>query len=155
MREEHYRDLLRSADHPKCGDWPPGFDRDAAEARFLRLAERIEQVVDRPCYVETGAGLQDSAFHGQVLLPTDLWNADGDGDGIFVRASNFGNLATIACDSAHVPEEYLRLLAAVLTSMGYEYVPEEILWEPYDGEFSWPCDDGRAHPWWDRYFNCM
>ncbi|MDQ7824216.1 MAG: hypothetical protein RDV48_15545 [Candidatus Eremiobacteraeota bacterium] len=150
MTREQYLDLLRNADNPDSGEYPPGFDREGAEKKFIKLAGKVEELLATKCFSETGVYIQDASFHGEIVVPREFWNADGDG--IFIRVSNFGGFATVGCYSAEVPEKHLSLLIPVLEEMGYVYIPENILYELYTGGLPFR-EQGAS--WWLRYFDYL
>ena len=131
-------------------EWPPGFDSEATERRFLAFATALERACGLRLDVETGAAIQDASFLGQVFLRGPLLQKElGREETFLLRISNWGEMATISDEAALHPAA-LRRIKAVLGQFGYVYIPPRVLALPYTGEN--PGVTGIA-TWWIRYFD--
>jgi hypothetical protein len=86
---------------------------------------------------------------------------------LVIVVSNFGGLAVVAAENPGVwtQEEFTELLHpddaqriyTALDDLGYTVVPEEPLWEEYDGKAGlrrYP-SDGSPPTWWIRFFDYL
>ena len=153
-------ELLRSLDDPEHLEFPAGYDRVKVRGQFDQLTDRLGGAFSCACTVDHP---EDASFHGRIEIPAE---ATSTGSQLVITVSNFGGLAVVAVDNPGVwsREEFTELLHpddaeriyAALDSLGYTVVPEEPLWQPYDGS-------GRlrqlhpAHPptWWIRFFDYL
>lgn len=148
--EDEYLALLAAADDPVRGERPVGFDRAVAEARLARLAEALDAALGGGCVL--CGDVQDASFLGDVVLPRAFFGPDGDP--MMVRVSNFGDFATITCASVEAPAPLVATVGPVLASLGYRFVPDDVLARPYTGAF--PLSDRPRHPsWWFRFFDYL
>jgi hypothetical protein len=135
--------LLAMHDHPTIWEYPPGFDYEAASAKFATFVAALTEGLGRPLKVETGSLIQDASFHSQAFLPLP------SDEPVLIRFSNFGDMATVS-DEELVPEVALKLVTELLKRHGYAYVPAAILNAPYSGTN--PGVTGIS-TWWIRYFD--
>lgn len=138
-----YAQLLASHDHPTHWEHPPGFDYQAAVARFVRFVADLSTALGQPVPSETGVHIQDASFHSQAFLPLP-----GGRQGI-IRFSNFGDMATVD-DSEPLPEATMALVEELLARHGYTYIPAHVLDVDYTGNN--PGVTG-IQSWWIRYFD--
>lgn len=136
------RELLETYDDPVYAEQPPGFDRLGAEADFLVLVKALEAALGRELKAETADHIQDASFHGQVFVP-------GDGGMVFLRCSNFGRMATVGPER-YLSSDELATIRAVLETLSYVFVPDDLLMQPYTGPN--PGVTGIKN-WYHRYFD--
>lgn len=147
---EHPLTLLQELDDSVRWEFPPGYDYDAAEQRFLAFARDLEQACGIPLKPETGATVQDASFLGQIFLHGWMVQAPITlPDTALLRVSNWGNLATVS-DEALIHPEALARIKATLRQHGYDYIPPSVLKLPYTGKNGGVT--GIA-TWWIRYFD--
>jgi len=139
--------LLEDLDDPVRAEAPPRWDRRAAETTFVALAQTLEQRLGYRCAYETGAFIQDASFHGQLRLPRELLT---DEYIVQLRASNFGNLATIYDDDTVVKQGARATIVSTLAEFGYIYIPIDVLNIPYTGRN--PGVSG-FRTWGERFFD--
>src|SRR4051812_46138479 len=106
-----YAQLLAAHDHPTRWEYPPGFDYNAAIARFGRFVADLSAALGVPVPSETGAHVQDASFHSQAFLPLP-----GGLQGL-IRFSNFGDMATVG-DSQSVPDATMTMVLELLAKYG-------------------------------------
>jgi hypothetical protein len=146
--------LLRSLDDPHGLEFPTGYDNQRERARFEQLAQRLGAAFGGTCDVDRH--VQDASLHGRIEVPAAF---TATGSRLVVSNSNFGGLAVLAVDNPGVwtDEEAAELLhlddgsriGDALADLGHVLIPEEPLWQPYDG--AWP----DVRNWWDRYFDYL
>ncbi|MEU7823418.1 hypothetical protein [Catellatospora sp. NPDC049133] len=146
--------LLRSLDDPQGLEFPTGYDGRRERARFEQLAQRLDAAFGGACEVDRH--VQVASLHGRIEVPAAL---TATGSRLVVSISNFGGMAVLAVDNPGVwtDEEAAELLHSddggrigdALASLGYVLIPEEPLWQRYDG--AWP----RVQSWWDRFFDYL
>jgi hypothetical protein len=145
---EDVSDYMRMLEaHDDAEDWyyPPDFDYEAAERRFLDFAQEFQMAFGVYCIVESGSSIQDASFLGQIYLPKDHFNRPEQAtDPISVRVSNWGDMATVSDDSA-LKSELLERIKALLQQFGYVYIPPSVLVQPHP---RYP-----KTSWWIRYFD--
>jgi len=139
--------LLEDLDDPVRAEAPPRWDRRAAEAIFVALAQALEQRLGYQCAYETGSSIQDASFHGQLRLPRELLM---DEYIVQLRASNFGHLATIYDDDIVVKQDARATIVSTLEEFGYIYIPSDVLNTPYTGRN--PGVSG-SRTWGERFFD--
>ncbi|WP_229069758.1 hypothetical protein [Actinoplanes sp. DH11] len=148
------RELLLSLDDPVHHQFPAGFDSRQAEAAFHRLAERLTKDFGA---CDFGDHMEDASQHGSLRIPASV---TASGHRLVITVSNFGNLAVLSLDDPNEwsdeeaaemlhPDDDRRIRAA-LGDLGYRLVPEEPLWESYDGNAP-----GAFPYWWDRFFGYL
>lgn len=142
MSDDH-AELLRRYDDPLHWEYPVDFDYEEAIRRFRQFAVELESHWGKPLPIESDGAIQDASFHSQIKIPL------ADGNIVFVRFSNFGNMATFTEDIA-VPEDLKTLLISLLEKRGYVYMPAPILDQRYSGIN--PGVSGIS-TWWIRYFD--
>jgi hypothetical protein len=141
MRElDQLEGLLQRLDEGEPRDRPTTFDYDSVSARFHEVRRALEAEFRTDLRFETGAKIQDAAFHSYVALPSPLGPAS-------VRFSNFGDLTSIWSDEKTVPPEILVRAIGVLERHGYVYVPFSLLERPFTQ------DDPNIRDWWTRFFD--
>mgnify|MGYP001035425781 CR=1 FL=1 len=138
-----YAQLLAQHDHPIYWECPPGFDHEAAIARFARFLAALSAVLGESIPSETGCHIQDASFHSQAFLPL------ASGQRGLIRFSDFGDMATI-CDDVPIPEPTMKAVLEQLARHGYVYVPATVLHAPYTGGN--PGVTGISS-WWIRFFD--
>jgi hypothetical protein len=154
-------DLLRSLDDPEHLDFPAGFNRDETGDRFGQLVDRLDTAFS--CACEADGHVQDASYHGRIEIPAA---ATATGTRLVIVVSNFGGLAVVAADNPGVwtQEEFTELLHpddaqriyTALDDLGYTVVPEEPLWQTYDGNGPLPLSYHTHLPtWWIRFFDYL
>lgn len=145
-----YMDLLRRHDDPTHWDLPDNFDYESARARVEKFAAALASAFGflrrlgsgQHLELETGSLIQDASFHSQILIPIPQPG---------IRFSNFGDMVSV-WDEKSVSPELLQTIRNLCDQLGYVYVPEDILKQPYTG--SNPGVSGIPD-WWTRYFNWL
>lgn len=137
-----YAQLLAQHDDPTHWEYPPGFDYQAATARFAKFVEALSVAIGEAVESETGAYIQDASFHSQAFPPLP-----GGRRGL-IRFSNFGDMVTID-DGETLPEPTLSMVLEMLAQYGYTYVPAAVLEAPYTGS------NPDIRSWWIRYFDWL
>jgi len=174
--DQRILDLLRALDGlpgPDHLEFPDGFDYERAEARAVRLTERLTEELGRPC---SNGRTQDASYYFTVGIPPRSADA---GEWTGVRLSNYGDLAVVttplpdshgdldeAVADGALSEEDRRRIEATLSELGLELVPLRLLHRLYDGVtwladdvpgavvMSWPPHTGKA-TWWTRFFEYL
>ncbi|MGI5238589.1 hypothetical protein [Dactylosporangium sp. CA-139066] len=150
--------LLHALDDRDHVEIPDGYDHRRTRDRFERLAQRLDADFGCQCHVDRD--VQDASLHGRIDIAASV---TATGRPLVVSVSNFGSLAVLSVDNPGVwtDTEATELLhtddadrvQTALADLGYILIPEEPLWEPYDGV----CDPGIFAPseatWWIRYFD--
>jgi hypothetical protein len=164
---EEALELLRRLDDPRFTERPKGFDERAAATRFKELLARLNQTFNCEVASESWPDIQDASYYGQAKIPTGSTETGAD---IAVRVSNFGNLAVYALELLGAYDDAERELLmserdrdrveTALADCGYVALPEDILWEPYDGANQGLLDHharaGYEQPtWFLRYFGFL
>ena len=116
------------------------------------------------CACESWGHVEDASFHDRVEIPAA---ATATGMRLVIVVSNFGGLAVVAAENPGVwtREEFTELLHpddaqriyTALDDLGYTVVPEEPLWEEYDGDSPlrrYP-SEGSPPTWWIRFFDYL
>lgn len=145
--ETRYSVLMHTSDDSECGEMPPGWDGIAARKKFSRLVSALEQRLN--CRLEQDKQIEDAGHHGAAFLPPQLLAEDYTTS---IRASNFGNLATIWDEGTVVQMPYLKIIWQALEEFGYVYVPSNVLHRPYDGRNPY-IRSGSL--WGDRFFDYL
>ncbi|MFU8873021.1 hypothetical protein [Micromonospora sp. SL4-19] len=147
--------LLHSLDDPNHLEFPANYDHRRARTRFNHLAERLDR--DFGCQCDVDRHVQDASFHGRIDIPAA---ATTTGERLVIVISNFGDLAVLAVENPGVwddeeaaqvlhPDDTSRIHKA-LDDLGYTLIPEEPLWNRYDGV----CGPAIS-TWWVRYFDYL
>ena len=152
MEREQYLELLNKIDDPLYGEWPGGWNKtfyDAAEAKFLKLAEEIQQALGERCAIEYGNLIQDASFHGQLDVPESCLTQQYV---VSLRVSNFGSLATLYDADDVLKAECLNKIKSAVKRNGYTYLPSWVLREAYPVR-----NEGITgmHNWGHRYFDYL
>jgi hypothetical protein len=161
---EEALELLRRFDDPRFAERPEGFDERAAAARFTELLARLNQTFNREVASESWPGVQDASYYGQARIPAGSTETGAD---IQLCVSNFGNLAVYALEGLGEYSDAERELLmserdsdrveTALADSGYVALPEDLLWEPYDGANRWLRDfyarQAARLTWFIRFFN--
>jgi hypothetical protein len=155
--EETYLQLLREIDDRESWEFPRGFDYEAAERHFLEFVRELERACGLRLNAETGASIQDAAFHGQIFLRGWIVQRElAPHETVLLRVSNWGNLATLSEEAVIHPAAFARIRATLVT-FGYRYVPPAVLALPYSGSarpYTGAELDGTAGTtWWIRFFD--
>lgn len=129
MEEEEYLALLQRVDDPVGGEFPLGYDKRGAVEKFGALVALLQARLG--CLLEEEHYIQDAAHHGAAYLPYDLLTEEYR---ISVRASNFGNMATLWDEESVVLPPYYSVMRATIEELGYIYVPSAVLHLPYTGK---------------------
>lgn len=158
---ERLWDLLRSLDDADHLEFPADFDFVRTRSRFDQLAARLDTAFN--CTSQVDRHVEDASYHARIEIPSA---ATATRLVIVIVVSNFGNLAVVAVDNPGVwtQEEFTELLHrddaeriyAALDDLDYIVVPEEPLWNDYDGNSNLRqlSPDHRA-TWWIRYFDYL
>jgi hypothetical protein len=161
---EEALELLRRFDDPRFTERPEGFDERAAATRFLDLLARLNQTFNCEVASESWPIVQDCSFYGQARIPASSTETGAD---IALRVSNFGNLAVYALELLGAYDDAERellmterdrdLVETDLADSGYVALPEDVLWEPYDGANQSLRDFYARQPdqatWFIRFFD--
>nr|AGS49731.1 hypothetical protein [uncultured bacterium esnapd14] len=152
--------LLRSLDDPHHLEFPANYHHRRERARFEQLAQRLD--TDFGCQCDVDRHVQDASLHGRIDIPA---SATATGHPLVVLVSNFGGLAVLAVDNPGVwtDAEATELLhttdrdrvSAALGALGYTLIPEEPLWQTYDGTWEPAVFSPSAGTWWNRYFDYL
>jgi hypothetical protein len=122
-----YIAFFKAHDDPVYSEEPPSFDRDAAEARFTKMATAIVREFPGSRF-ETGVEIQDASFHGQVFVTSS-------GKSALIRVSNFGGFVTFfGGDYDGLGTDTRDKLLVTFAEIGYTFIPPDVLLAPYDGE---------------------
>lgn len=153
--------LLRSLDDPNHLEHPVGFDVVETRDRFDHLVDRLDAEFDCTCLADRH--VEDASLHARVDVPAE---ATITGRPLVVCVSNFGDLAVVSISNPGAwsqaefedrlaPQDAERVYGA-LDALEYVVVPEEPLWEDYDGP-SRIAEIGSASrvTWWTRYFDYL
>jgi hypothetical protein len=152
--------MLHGLDESQTLEVPDGYDFGRERDRFNRLAQHLDTAFSCVCRVDRD--VQDASLHGRIEIPA---SATLTGHPLVVNISNFGGLAVLAVDNPGIwtdaetatllhPADAHRVETA-LAGLGYTLIPEELLWQPYDGA-SDPARFGRSEvTWWNRYFDYL
>ena len=121
-----YLQLLKTHDDPRNSEQPRGFDRDAAEARFTKMAEEIIAAFPGSRF-ETGMEIQDASFHGQMFIASAGRFAP-------VRVSSLGGFVAFCGDDDDcLTAEARGGLLGTFAAHGYTFIPQDVLSAAYDG----------------------
>ncbi|MCA9108285.1 MAG: hypothetical protein KDA83_22975, partial [Planctomycetales bacterium] len=63
--------MLELHDDPVNWEYPPGFDYDAEQKRFLEYANAFGTTLHLNPKAETGICIQDASFHSQLMFAVD------------------------------------------------------------------------------------
>lgn len=160
LNDPQLSQLLHALDDPDNLEFPPDYDHRRTRARFEQLVQRLN--ADFDCQSRVDRDVQDASLHGRIDIPA---TGATTGRPLVVNISNFGDLAVLSVDNPGVwtdaeaaallhPDDAQRVQIA-LTGLGYTVIPEEPLWEPYDGICD-PAVFGPSEPtWWIRYFDYL
>jgi hypothetical protein len=149
------RALLRRLDERRHVEFPSGYHHRRERERFEQLVERVQ--ADFRCVCAVDRDVQDASYHGALRIPAE---ATATGSFLTLKISNFGAMAVLCLEvpGCYDAEETATLLderdsarvAVALTDLGYVQVPEEVLWEDYDGPHA-----AWIESWWIRYFDYL
>jgi hypothetical protein len=152
--------LLHALDDPTGLEVPAGYDHRRVRGGFEQLARRLN--ADFKCECDVDRDVQDASLHGRIDVPAA---ATATGSPLILSVSNFGDLAVLSVDNPGVwtDAEAADLLQsrdvdrvrAALVDLGYTLVPEEPLWERYDGVWDPSVFGPSEATWWDRYFSYL
>jgi hypothetical protein len=151
--------LLRVLDDPGHVRFPADYRQSRVREQFGGLVQRLDADFGCPCDVDHH--VEDASLHGRIEIPEE---ATATRRRLVISVSNFGALAVLAVDNPGVwtdaeaaallhPDDARRVHGA-LADLGYTLVPEETLWNRYDGACS-PKIFGPNATWWDRYFGYL
>jgi len=147
MSDDEFLKLLRAHDDPDYSEAPPGFDRAAAESRFVEFAIQLISALGVECAFESGLMIQDASHHGDIRLPESLLM---ESSALGVRVSNFGRFCTVYNDDSVVKPDILATIQRVASEHGYVYIPSRVLEIPYDGENT---GVSGFRDWGERFFD--
>ena len=162
MPGQRLRDLLRALDDPAHLEHPADYTHAAARARFNALAAALDEAFQ--CRCEVDREVQDASFHGRIDVPGE---ATRTGAALILVISNFGPMVVCALENPgmHDDEETDALVDShdagkvrvALAEQGYLLVPEEPLWQPYDGPGRLRGGDQSPHlpSWYERFFDYL
>lgn len=152
--------LLHALDDPNGLEFPAGYGRRRTRGRFEQLVRRLNADFECECHVDRD--VQDASLHGRVDVPAA---ATATGRPLIVSISNFGDLAVLSVDNPGVwtDAEAANLLQsrdadrvwAALADLGYTLIPEEPLWERYNGAWDPSVFGPSEASWWIRYFDYL
>lgn len=151
------RRMLRELDDPDHVEGPADYTSEDF-ARFERLAHRLEATFGSGCRVDRN--VQDASFRGRIDLSAEV---TASGRPLVLVVSNFGSMAVLAVDNpgawsqtefqALIHPHDMATIEAGLDEFGFVLVPEDPLWDPYDGVVATAVfGEGRA-TWWTRFFD--
>ncbi|WP_432482920.1 hypothetical protein [Kineococcus esterisolvens] len=151
------RTLLHALDDHEHLEHPAGFDADAVSTRFEQLVRDLEAAFAHRCRVDRH--FQDASHHGVIRIPAQ---ATATGEQLMLVVSNFGDMVVCAVgntgaridaqtDELIDPQDADRV-RNVLARLRYLLVPEDPLWQPYDGSGPLSAQHGSGRTWYDRYF---
>ncbi len=151
------RALLHALDEHEHLQYPTGFDAGALSARFEQLVQQLQVAFAHRCQVERD--FQDASHHGLIRVPAP---ATGTGQQLVLVVSNFADMVVCAVGNTGVrsdaqtdelidPRDAARV-RAVLARLGYLLVPEDPLWQAYDGSGPLSARYGDGRTWYERYF---
>lgn len=153
--------LLSELDDGRHIEFPASYDHKDVEWSFTELLGRIEVGFGCECRVDAGTSVQDASHFGQLVVPAPNTQS---GDDLFVRVSNFGKLVVfgLTAPGVHSVEELDLLLATAdreiveqaLAAGGFLAIPEDLLWETYEGNVRWLTKDSRS-TWFTRFFDYL
>jgi hypothetical protein len=155
-------ELLRSLDDPEHLEFPAGYDHRQDRNRFNQLVDRLDAAFSCACRAERH--VEDASCHGSIEIPAE---ATATGERLVIVVSNFGGLAVVAIENPglYTQAEFAELLhpddaervRAALGGLGYTIVPEEPLWQPYDGNGPFQQFYPAENPptWWVRFFDYL
>ena len=159
MEEAEYLALLQRVDDPVYAEFPPDYDKRGAVKKFGTLVAVLQARLG--CLLEVEHDIQDASHHGAAYLPYDALTEEYVTS---VRASNFGNLATLWNEESIVLPSYYSVIRWTLEEHGYIYVPSAVLHLPYTGKNPAITNtpdmknaDGsiRVPSWGDRFFDYL
>ena len=155
--------LLHDLDHPTNLERPAGYDQAVTRARFDRLAQRLDSDFSALCSVDRD--VQDASHHGRIEIPEQ---ATASQVRLVLVVSNFGNMVVLAAENpgSHTDVEAGAIIAVedrnrigdALADLGYVLVPEEPLWQVYDGAsvaLRAAYSDPKHITWWIRFFDFL
>ena len=128
-------------DGPHDDDYPESFSENEYMARAYRFAARLwEECI--PVIQLYDSRLDDEKYTIDLLLELGGYykNFGTYEHKAFIRFSHFGRLATIYVDVFKNID--VKRIARLLDEEGFEYIPEEILRQPYDGVLDFVDTDG-------------
>jgi hypothetical protein len=162
MPDDHAQlwQLLRALDDPDHLEFPADYHHHSTRARFDELAQRLDTAF--ACTSDVDRNVQDASLHGRIDIPTP---ATSTGRPLIVLISNFGGLAVLAVDNPGVwtdsetasllhPDDCARIHNA-LADLDYTLIPEEPLWQRYDGTHDPAIFEPSEATWWTRYFDYL
>ncbi|MDB5033583.1 MAG: hypothetical protein JWQ98_824 [Chlorobi bacterium] len=138
--DEDYPALFMKYDDPVHLEFPRGFDRADANARFNEFAAELSRRSHAEYETETGLYIQDASFHSQIHLP------DGR-----LRFSSFGEMIAFTPDH-EVPPPLVDIIRDLARERGYLLVPTEVLETSYVNVK--PAFSG-IESWWIRFFDWL
>lgn len=147
MSDDEFMKLLRANDDPTYSEARPGFDRAAAESRFVKFSKHLNSALGVECTPESGLMIQDASHHGDIRPPESLLK---ESFALGVRVSNFGRFCTVYNDDSVVKSDIPATIKRVASEHGYVYIPSRVLEMPYDGEN--PGISG-FRDWGERFFD--
>jgi hypothetical protein len=160
LSEQEQRALLRTLDNPRYLEYPRGFRRRVARAKFDELVGLLNRAFD--CVSEVDGHVEDASFHARVTVPAE---ATESGECITVTISNFGEMAAPAlgvpgsygAEEVEIlfhPQDRARVEGA-LRELGYVVVSEPLLWAGYDGASMLNRCGEYPTTWWHRFFDYL
>jgi hypothetical protein len=157
MDDNDYLRVLEAHDDLRLWYCPADFDYEAAERHFLDFARELQEALGVECWVRSGSAVQDASFLGDIDLPPDCFNVpERANDPVFLRVSNWGNLATVS-DEAAIEPDWLEQIKALLDRFGYQYIPPSVLQRPYRRlrlrDLPPFYRNEPRMTWWIRYFD--
>ncbi|GAB3216283.1 hypothetical protein GCM10027586_07880 [Kineococcus gypseus] len=152
------RELLHALDDHEHLEQPAGFDAGAVSARFEQLVLDLEAAFAHRC--EVHRRFQDASHHGVVIVPAQ---ATATGEPLLLVVSNFADMVVCALGNtgqrsdeqtdALVDARNAERVRGALAHLGYLLVPEDPLWQPYDGDGPLGFGGGEGRTWYERYFS--
>ena len=142
-----YYSILSRFDDPVRWEAPEGFDYDHEQKAFYTAKNQLQSVLRQKLTFETGSHIQDASYHSMIKLSGGLLKKHEDYAQI--RFSNFGKMFSFVNEDCIKERVQIDILQHLVT-LGYHYIPEEILHNQYTGKN--PGVTGIS-TWWVRYFD--
>ena len=142
-----YIGILEKHDDPIRWEDPEGFDYEKEQRGFFKAKDRIQQILRRKLEFKTGSWIQDASYHSHLVLDKDC--IKNESESAQVRFSNFGKLIAFANEDS-INERIKIDIIQHLNELGYTYIPEDILFQPYTGKNRGVTGIDN---WWVRYFD--
>ncbi len=136
MNGDEFLELMRSHDHPRRLETPPG----GVCGGTSEFQAELQKMLGAEVKIAADDQIQDASFHQQIAI----------GDAC-LRFSSFGKMVAFV-DEEEVDHRLKLTIDALLRAHGFTLIPRKFLDQPCTGKAKGFRGSNVFKSWWDRFF---